>query len=139
MFSAVLCRVKDSPFVIDASEIESIEQVSKISPILGLPSFIPGVMQSKNSLLTIIDMEQLLFGTVMNLKAESKTVVFNQSNKKYGVLITEATGFIEIEDDQLGETDEALFFLRKITSETEENLRLMDLKQLMGYLATFTS
>jgi chemotaxis signal transduction protein len=139
MFSAVLCRVKDSPFIIDASEIESIEQVTKISPILGMPSFIPGVMQSKNSLLTVIDLEQLLFGAAMNLDSAAKTVIFNHTGKRYGLLISEALGFSEIEDDQVGETDEELFFLKKMTHETEEKLRLMDLRQLISYLATFTS
>ncbi|NHN33481.1 chemotaxis protein CheW [Paenibacillus agricola] len=141
MFSAVLCRVKDSPFIIDAIEIESIEQVTKISPILGMPSFIPGVMQNKNSLLTMIDLEQVLYGTVMNINSSSKAVVFNNSNKKYGVLITEALGFNEFDEDQVGETDEALFYLQKVTSQSneDENLRLMNLEKLMSYLAKFTS
>lgn len=156
MISVVVCKVRDREILMDAMEIKSIEPVSKITGILGMPDYIQGVMQCKDALLTMIDLEYVFFGTSMQPNELSRTLVVSWSSKQYGLMVTDAHDFIQLENANIGEVEPDAPYLRKIwieeprevvdndqeSEETEQEAimvesgqLLVDLNALLSYLA----
>jgi chemotaxis signal transduction protein len=147
MISAVLCKVGESEVVVNAVDIESIEPITKINKMLKVPEYIAGVMDSRGILLTMLDLNYLLYDVPMVPDDLCRAILVNRQGKKYGLMVSEANDFIQLEDEQVGASDMGIPYLKEIVtvspsteadskaSVTAKRQLLLDLDALMAYLA----
>lgn len=121
VISTVLSRIGEQQVYMNAAVIQSIEPVAKILKVLGLPDYVQGVMDSKGTLLTMIDLTYVLTGTPLAASAFSRTLVVGWGGKKYGLMVNEASDFAQLEDEQIGEWDEQFPFLREVLVAAERD------------------
>lgn len=115
MIPSVVCKVRDQELLVEALAIHTIEPVTKISPVLKMPSYIRGLMDCRGTLLTMIDLEYVLFGTAMELESVTRALIIHWQGKSYGLMVSEACDFMEIEEEQIAEPDPLVPYFKIFT------------------------
>ncbi|RDI41229.1 chemotaxis protein CheW [Falsibacillus pallidus] len=93
---AVVFKINEEDYGIPISFVISIEKIPETNPIPQLPSFVKGIVKVRDELLPAIDLEELLYGSQLNLNEISRMIVLKTDKLSIGLFVREAKEIIDI-------------------------------------------
>ncbi|AFC33546.1 putative CheW protein [Paenibacillus mucilaginosus 3016] len=134
---AIICRIGSEKYAISAQQIKSIVPVTKITPVLKMPTYVLGVMKYENKLHTIIDLRHYLVGSHTTVKPTTRIIIIGLGDKTYGLMVEEAYDFtsIPIKNMDEGDLPEERPYIQGFVTYKEELVCVLKIRELMEYIA----
>ncbi|KRG12217.1 chemotaxis protein CheW [Lederbergia galactosidilytica] len=104
VFSAgngVVFSAGNEEYAIPVQYIISIEKMEEINPIPHLPSYVRGVVRSRDELIPVLDLATILYESATPMNMEARLLVIQTKEFSYGLAVHDAKEILEIPSEAL--------------------------------------
>lgn len=101
MSKVVVFRTGKEEYGVPIQNIVSIEKLVKVTPVPGLSPYVKGVIQIREELVPIIDLEYIFYHRFLQTDENTRLVIVQAQGLAVGLLINEAKEIIEIPEDRI--------------------------------------
>jgi purine-binding chemotaxis protein CheW len=101
MSKVVVFRTGNEEYAIPLQLVVSIEKLDTPTPIPHMSDFIKGIVEIREELIPIIDLEYIFFKRYLNTDENARLVVIQSSKLSLGLLVNEAKEIIEIPEEKI--------------------------------------
>lgn len=101
MSQLVILRIGKEEYAIPLQIVVSIEKVDGISPIPQMPDYVTGMIEIREQLIPIIDLEHIFYHRLLNMDEHTRLVIVQVDKLYLGILVNEAKEIIEILPNQI--------------------------------------
>jgi purine-binding chemotaxis protein CheW len=101
MSKVVVFRTGNEEYAIPLQFVVSIEKLDTPTPIPYMSDFIKGIVEIREELIPIIDLEYIFFKRYLNTDENARLVVIQSSKLSLGLLVNEAKEIIEIPEEKI--------------------------------------
>jgi len=98
---AVVFQIANEEYALPIENVISIEKLEDVTPIPHLPSYVKGIVEVRNELIPILDLEDILYNRPLSLNESSRLIVLQAGEFSYGALVGEAKEILDIPSDKL--------------------------------------
>lgn len=98
---AVIFHVGSEEYGIPVENVVSIEKCEDVNPIPHFPSFVKGIVKSRNELIPVIDFEMVLYNRPLEKSDAVRMIVLNTTELSIGLLVKEAKEILDISNESL--------------------------------------
>ncbi|MDP4170046.1 MAG: chemotaxis protein CheW [Bacillota bacterium] len=100
---AVVFRIAKEEYAIPIQYVISIEKMENITPIPHLPHYVKGIVEVRNELIPVIDLENILYKRNLEVNEVSRLIVLESGELSLGALVNEVKEIIDIPKGALKE------------------------------------
>jgi purine-binding chemotaxis protein CheW len=101
MSKVVVFRTGNEEYAIPLQFVVSIEKLDTPTPIPHMSDFIKGIVEIREELIPIIDLEYIFFQRNLHTDENARLVVIQSSKLSLGLLVNEAKEIIEIPEEKI--------------------------------------
>ncbi|NHM32155.1 chemotaxis protein CheW [Neobacillus terrae] len=98
---AVVFQIENEEYALPIENVISIEKLEEVTPIPHLPSYVKGIVEVRDELIPVLDLEDILYHRALSLNDSSRLIVLQAGEFSYGALVGEAKEIIDIPSDNL--------------------------------------
>lgn len=98
---AIIFNVGNEEYGTPIQYVISIEKFENVTPIPHLPQFVKGIVKSRDELIPVIDLEQVLYNRFLPSNETTRMIVLKTAELSIGLLVKEAKEIIEIPNESL--------------------------------------
>lgn len=108
IYKIVVFKLNEQVYGIDVNEIESIEQVTTLTPVPQVESYIRGLLHLRGQIIPVVDLKLKLSMEETKLTSNTKVIISKINRLPIGFLVDEATDVLDINVDNLYESAELI-------------------------------
>ncbi len=101
MSQVVIFRTGTEDYAIPMHYVVSIEKTDGLSPIPQMPDYIKGVIEIREQIIPVLDLEFIFYHRFMTIDESSRLVVIQIEGVMLGILVNEAKEIIEIPSENI--------------------------------------
>jgi purine-binding chemotaxis protein CheW len=101
MSKVVVFRTGNEEYAIPLQFVVSIEKLDTPTPIPQMSDFIKGIVEIREELIPIIDLEYIFFQCNLNTDENARLIVIQSAQLSLGLLVNEAKEIIEIPEEKI--------------------------------------
>jgi purine-binding chemotaxis protein CheW len=101
MSKVVVFRTGNEEYAIPLQFVVSIEKLDTPTPIPHMSDFIKGIVEIREELIPIIDLEYIFFQRYLNTDENARLIVIQSAQLSLGLLVNEAKEIIEIPEEKI--------------------------------------
>ncbi|KRG08725.1 chemotaxis protein CheW [Lederbergia galactosidilytica] len=99
--TSVVFSAGNEEYAIPVQYIISIEKMEEINPIPHLPSYVRGVVRSRDELIPVLDLATILYESATPMNMEARLLVIQTKEFSYGLAVHDAKEILEIPSEAL--------------------------------------
>jgi len=121
-------------YAIESLYVREVYQMKELTPVPGTPSFVPGIINVRGQILSIIDIKQFFDLPEKGLTDLNKVIIIHDNTMEFGILADAVLGtrhimFSEIQQSLPGLTGIRAQYLKGVT---KEHLIILDAEALLS-------
>jgi purine-binding chemotaxis protein CheW len=101
MSQVVIFRTGTEDYAIPMQYVVSIEKIDGLSPIPQMPDYVKGVIEIREQIIPVLDLEFIFYHRFMNFDESSRLIVIQIEGMLVGILVNEAKEIIEIPSEKI--------------------------------------
>lgn len=101
MSQFVVFKTGKEEYGIPLQYVVSIEKLTDITPIPQMPDYVKGIIEIREELIPIVDLEYIFYQRFLKMNENSRFVVIQSDELSLGILVNEVKEIIEIAPEQI--------------------------------------
>ena len=98
---AIVCNAGREEYAIPVQFVVSIEKFEHINHVPHLPSYMRGIIKSRDMLIPVLDLGDILYNIQTEVNDEVRMIVIQTDELSFGLLVNEAQEILEIAEKDL--------------------------------------
>ena len=128
----VIFKVNEEQFAVEASSVQSINDMMEITNVPKSPAYIKGLINLRGNIISLLDINLLLDiekGTV----AQENIIILNLKDESVGVTVDQVDEVLEIETNLIEriETDKDKAYIKGVINFKDRIVTLIDISKLI--------
>lgn len=101
MSKVIVFRTGKEEYAVPLQYVVSIEKIEGLSPIPQMPIYVKGMIEIREQLIPIIDLEYIFYHRILSTDENTRLVIVQIEEITLGILVNEAKEIIEISPEQI--------------------------------------
>ncbi|QDP39193.1 chemotaxis protein CheW [Radiobacillus deserti] len=139
MEQQVIIKINEVEFGIPVSQVISIEKTVELTPIPNTPSYMLGIVDIREQVLPVLDLNMLLFNKQVNQDDNTRLIIVKSVHQTIVLMVEEAKEITVIyEEDIQSLQNQSLkqSFIAGLAKVNEKLISLLNVDDLMGNLTS---
>ncbi|HEB53742.1 MAG TPA: hypothetical protein ENI87_10870 [bacterium] len=132
----IACRVGKTTIGIDLSRVQEVNRLVNATFVPGVGAEVSGLINLRGSLVTVLDLGQILHGTPLEPQSQSRNVIVQSLGERFGLLVDSVGGVIQsdglLEDLPSHISSRDAQWFRGLTQLENEVMLVLDLDAVLG-------
>lgn len=133
----VTFRLQDENYGINVMQVQEVLRVSEITPVPGAPSFVPGIVNLRGNVVTVIDTRARFGLPTVEIDDSSRIVIIEFEAQVIGILVDCVAEVVELNVSQIDSApnvgnDENSLYIQGVASLDNQLLIVVDLNKLLA-------
>ncbi|MGG5251952.1 chemotaxis protein CheW [Neobacillus sp. SM06] len=134
----VIFKTGNEEYGIPLQEVVSIEKLTEMTPIPQMPDYVKGMIEIREELFPIIDLEYIFYNRYQTLNEDARFVVVQTDELSLAILVNEVKEIIEIAPEKMKQVpllaNDKTTYLSGVTSLESGLVTLINPQRLVGSL-----
>ncbi len=127
---AVVFRINEEQFAIDASKVSGINEVLNITPVPKAPDYIKGLCNLRGSILSILDMHKLL-NMERSREKDSNIIIVNINDELLGLTVDQVDEVIDIEEEKIEGDNKKISYIKGIINFNDRIVTFIEIEKIL--------